>query len=192
MRRTKDQGLIATLFKIISVPLAFLRDITCPMVETESWNKFRALILPLTIPFSFAFLTGKFDLNTKDYREVQKTKFYTDTCLILLIPGAFVSSYILLKTNRNKPPAYLMNIFVFLSFVMSISWISFTSDCIIDLLKLFGFITHVPGSLLALTILSWGNCLGDASTNIAMTKKGFGEMAITGTLAGPIFNILVG
>ena len=162
------------------------------MVETESWNKFRAAFLPLTIPFSFAFLTGKFDLNTKDYREVQRTKFYMNTCLVLLIPGAFLSGWILLKTDRVNPPKYLMNIFVFLSFVMSISWISFTSDCIIDLLRLFGFITHVPGSLLALTILSWGNCLGDLSTNIAMTKKGFGEMAITGTLAGPIFNILVG
>ena len=26
----------------------------------------------------------------------------------------------------------------------------------------------------------------------AMTKRGFGEMAITGTVAGPIFNLLVG
>merc|ERR1719329_829256 len=30
------------------------------------------------------------------------------------------------------------------------------------------------------------------SADLAMTKKGFGEMAITGTLAGPIFNILIG
>ena len=30
------------------------------------------------------------------------------------------------------------------------------------------------------------------SADVAMTKKGFGEMAITGTMAGPIFNILVG
>ena len=46
--------------------------------------------------------------------------------------------------------------------------------------------------MLALTILSWGNSLGDANADIAMTKKGFGEMAITGTMAGPIFNILIG
>jgi Ca2+/Na+ antiporter len=30
------------------------------------------------------------------------------------------------------------------------------------------------------------------SADIAMTKKGFGEMAITATLAGPVFNVLVG
>jgi len=41
-------------------------------------------------------------------------------------------------------------------------------------------------------VLAWGNCLGDMSANVAMTKRGFGEMAITGCFAGPIFNILVG
>ena len=30
------------------------------------------------------------------------------------------------------------------------------------------------------------------SADVAMTKKGFGEMAITATVAGPVFNILVG
>ena len=30
------------------------------------------------------------------------------------------------------------------------------------------------------------------SANLAMAKKGFGEMALTGTTAGPIFNVLVG
>jgi Ca2+/Na+ antiporter len=30
------------------------------------------------------------------------------------------------------------------------------------------------------------------SADVAMTKKGFGEMAITATIAGPVFNILMG
>jgi len=52
--------------------------------------------------------------------------------------------------------------------------------------------TGIPLSLFALTIIAWGNCLGDMSADVAMTKKGFGEMAIAGTMAGPIFNILMG
>lgn len=50
----------------------------------------------------------------------------------------------------------------------------------------------MPTSLFGLTLLAWGNCLGDLSADVAMTKKGFGEMAITGTMAGPVFNILMG
>ena len=30
------------------------------------------------------------------------------------------------------------------------------------------------------------------TADVAMAKRGFGEMAITGTIAGPIFNILAG
>jgi len=45
---------------------------------------------------------------------------------------------------------------------------------------------------LGLTVLAVGNCLGDMNANVAMTKKGFGEMAVTGCLAGPVFNILMG
>ncbi len=75
---------------------------------------------------------------------------------------------------------------------MSIAWVNFTSNCVVDLLKLFGFITTLPQALLSLTVLSWGNSLGDVSADVALTKKGFGEMAITATMAGPLFNILVG
>jgi Ca2+/Na+ antiporter len=28
--------------------------------------------------------------------------------------------------------------------------------------------------------------------DVAMTRRGFGEMAITGCMAGPVFNVLVG
>ena len=43
-----------------------------------------------------------------------------------------------------------------------------------------------------MTVLAWGNCLGDMSADVAMTKKGFGEMAITATVAGPVFNVMIG
>ena len=51
---------------------------------------------------------------------------------------------------------------------------------------------EVPPAVLGLTLLAWGNCLGDLNADVAMTKKGFGEMAITGCMAGPVFNILMG
>lgn len=103
-----------------------------------------------------------------------------------------ISLLIKFKTKSSQGPPFLLAIFAFLSFVMSIAWIQFSSDCIMDLLRLFGFILYLPKSLLALSILSWGNCIGDLTADLAMSKKGFAEMAITGTLAGPIFNILVG
>ena len=45
---------------------------------------------------------------------------------------------------------------------------------------------------MALTIIAWGNSLSDMIADVAMTRKGFGEMAITGCIAGPIMNIMLG
>jgi len=95
-------------------------------------------------------------------------------------------------TKKTKGPESLITVFAILSFVMSIVWINSASNCIMDMLRLIGFITRLPRALFGLTILAWGNCLGDMTANVAMTRKGFGEMAVTGSMAGPIFNILIG
>jgi sodium/potassium/calcium exchanger 6 len=50
----------------------------------------------------------------------------------------------------------------------------------------------IKPSILALTLICWGNSLADLSASLAMTRKGFGEMAITGSIASAIFCILVG
>jgi len=75
---------------------------------------------------------------------------------------------------------------------MSVVWIKFTTDNIVDILQLYNYVTTLPKTFFGLTILAWGNSLGDVSADTAMTKKGFGEMAITGTQAGPVFNVLLG
>lgn len=45
--------------------------------------------------------------------------------------------------------------------------------------------------VLGLTVLAWGNSIGDFSTNMAMTRKGLANMALTACYAGPVFNLLV-
>lgn len=191
-KRTLDKGVCSALFKFITVPLVFMRDYTCPMAEQEAWSRTRATILPVTMPFAFFLLTGKFDFFSDHPDDVAKNKLYGLITTIALVPGVIMAILIRTRTKKTRGPKLLISVYAILSFVMSIAWISFTSDAIIDLLRLFGFITSLPRPLLALTILAWGNCLGDMSADLAMTKKGFGEMAITGTMAGPIFNILMG
>ena len=75
---------------------------------------------------------------------------------------------------------------------MSIIWIWFSASILIDLLELCGIITLIPSNLLGLTVLAWGNSIGDLMTVRAIAKKGYGEMAMTGCYAGPLFNTLFG
>ena len=114
------------------------------------------------------------------------------TTTILLIPGIMASIYIAFRTTKTKPPKVIMFIYAILGFILSILWISFTGDVVIDLIQTLGRSLDISPSALGLTLVAIGNCLGDMTADVAMTKKGFGEMAITATMAGPVFNLNMG
>eukprot|EP01034_Spumella_vulgaris_P002203 gene2203-2870_t len=63
---------------------------------------------------------------------------------------------------------------------------------LIACLSALGVILKLPPAFLGLTVLAWGNSVGDLFTNTAVAKQGLGEMAIAGCYGGPVFNILMG
>lgn len=183
-KRTSGEGCFNTCWLVVDIPLNFLRNYSVPPADHADWDRNRMSILPLTIPISFFYLKG--------YLAEDDIKMVLTICGIMLIPGFMSAVYVQCRTTKTRPPVVIMTIGAIMGFFMSIIWIGFTSDVVIDILEIIGIIIHVPKSVLGLTLLAWGNCLGDMSADVAMTKKGFGEMAITGCMAGPVFNILMG
>ena len=170
--------MLAKIANCIAVPLNIIRDYTVPMGEIDAWDRNRAAIVLITMPAAFFVLMG-FEDNL----------VYG---LWWMIPGTILAIIVRLRTKQSEPPACLFTFYSIMAFVMSIAWINMISEFVVAMLKLFGYMTGIPFPLLQLTILAWGNCLGDMSADVAMTKKGFGEMAITATIAGPVFNTLIG
>lgn len=80
----------------------------------------------------------------------------------------------------------------FYGFVMAATWIDWIADSLVALLNFIGIVLHIPGAIMGLTILAWGNSVGDLSANITMARKGLANMAMTACFAGPVFNILLG
>ncbi len=104
-----------------------------------------------------------------------------------------LTAVIALGTSKTEAPQmHVFWIYQMWSFIMSMMWLYMLANLIVDIVELFGIITGVSSILLGLTLLSWGNSVGDVFTSIAISKKGLGEMALTGCLAGPIFNIMLG
>ena len=75
---------------------------------------------------------------------------------------------------------------------MSIVWIWAASNLIVDVINFLGIIFGINTSFLGLTLLAIGNSVQDAGLNCSLSKNGYGEMAIAGSLAGPLFNLLIG
>lgn len=79
-----------------------------------------------------------------------------------------------------------------MGFLIAATWIDAIADQLVRLLTFLGVIFRIPGSIMGLTVLAWGNSMGDLSANLTMAKKGLANMAITACFAGPVFNILIG
>ena len=57
-RRIKEEGYGNTCFKVVEIPLNFLRDYTCPIGDYEAWNRTRAAVVPVFIVLGFLYLNG--------------------------------------------------------------------------------------------------------------------------------------
>jgi sodium/potassium/calcium exchanger 6 len=77
-------------------------------------------------------------------------------------------------------------------FCIAATWIDTIADNLVNLLDFVGIILKIPAPIVGLTILAWGNSMGDLSANMTMARKGLANMAMTACFAGPLFNILVG
>lgn len=75
---------------------------------------------------------------------------------------------------------------------MSIVWIWFAAAFIVDILQVYGHILGVSSSFFGISVLAIGNSYGDLLAFIAISKRGYGAMAITGCFAGPLFDLLLG
>jgi len=77
-------------------------------------------------------------------------------------------------------------------FIIGATWIDAIADHLVGMLDFIGILFRIPGPVIGLTILAWGNSVADLSANVAMARKGLANMAMTACFAGPVFNILIG
>ena len=81
---------------------------------------------------------------------------------------------------------------VIVAFCTSVFWISRVASELLNFLASLGIILQISPSILGLTVLAWGNSIGDLFADVALARADQATMAIAGCFAGPLFNMLVG
>ena len=77
-------------------------------------------------------------------------------------------------------------------FLIAATWIDVISEHLVNLLELIGVLLRIPSPVMGMTILAWGNSVGDWTTNGALAQRGLADMSMAACFAGPSFNLLVG
>ena len=119
--------------------------------------------------------------------------YFNDLKILFILLSILIAFSIILFifTSKYEMPNYPFTICIS-SIIMSIIWIWFIANILIDLLTTIANLMNIPDSFLGMTILAYGNSIPDLILNLSFVRLGYGQMALSGTIAGPLFSILIG
>ena len=78
----------------------------------------------------------------------------------LTLNVSLLLAVIVALTSRSSPPPY-HTAFAFAGFVIAIVWIYAIANELVSLLKAFGVMFGLTDAILGLTVLAWGNSIGN-------------------------------
>ncbi|XP_010894649.1 mitochondrial sodium/calcium exchanger protein isoform X2 [Esox lucius] len=175
--------------KILKMPLEVLLLLTVPVVdpdkEDRNWRRPLNCLQLVTAPLVcvLTFQSGEYGLYLI-------SGLFPVWALTLLF-GLFLSAIVFLTTTNDQPPPY-HSLFSLLGFLVSAIWISAAASEVVSLLHMLGVVLTLSNNLLGLTLLAWGNSIGDCFSDITIARQGYPRMAISACFGGIIFNMLIG
>lgn len=168
----KDRIAAANYFNkallVLSIPFRFVMEYTTPHITDERTTLLVSFALsPLPI-----CIAGGIPL-----------KF---VCIPFIISVGLV---VVVHLTKIDIPTIITNIY---GFIISVLYIYIFASELVAILQSLGIAMHIDSSLLGLTVLCWGNSIGDLVSNMIVSSQGYSEMGIIASYGGPCFNMLVG
>ena len=169
----------------VEFPLNLVRDLTTPPFEKEKWKKEFFALMPLSISLCLSLLFGLFKYYIKFPHFIFISVYY--------IIAVFICYKLYKKSYRGSLPKCEW-VLLISALIMSMIWIytitKILVQMIIDSQYLLPF--EVSRSFLIMTVLAVGNALPDFLIDCTLSRSGFAEMALSGTIGSPVFSLLFG
>eukprot|EP00884_Botryococcus_braunii_P009487 jgi/Botrbrau1/1853/Bobra.146_1s0044.1 len=175
---------IIGLFMVLEYPFVMLRRATIPLVEAEGYSR----------PWFLVSLVGA-PLAVCLYLELPWQAFVISGAA----GGLAALGFGLFVPVDTEPPFWGCGtgfpigatVVAVAGFVVAAMWIDTIASELVGLLDYFGVLLGLDHAILGMTILAWGNSIGDMVTDVAIARRGLPNMAITACFAGPVFNLLI-
>lgn len=132
----------------------------------------------VTLPQLVLFVTGNI-----------QTIFFDCVPLTAVVFGTSIAlSCAVYVTSRNDCPPNYHACFAAGSFVGCVCVIYTVAKEVVSVMKAVGIISDLTDSMIGLSILAWGNSIGDLFSNMALARQGYHQMAFSACFGGPLFS----
>ncbi|KAF5951348.1 hypothetical protein HYC85_009292 [Camellia sinensis] len=181
---------VRQISKVWELPVSILLKLTIPQTSPSQWNRFYRSANIVLCPLALLYFCNSFmPLNHPISFLLPNSHFP----LWLVVLFACSSLAVLHHIVQKEPPKTEEMPIVLIAFVMSVFWISVMAGKLLNCLAALGALLELPPALLlGLTVLAWGNSVGDLVADVAIAKAGQPALAMAGCFAGPMFNMLFG
>ncbi|XP_073916662.1 mitochondrial sodium/calcium exchanger protein isoform X2 [Castor canadensis] len=188
-RKWRNQSVSWRLLKVFKLPVEFLLLLTVPVVDPDkddrNWkrplNCLQLVLSPLVVVLTLQSGTyGVYEIGG-----------LLPVWAVVVIVGTALASVTFFATSNSEPPR-LHWLFAFLGFFTSALWINAAATEVVNILRSLGIVFRLSNTVLGLTLLAWGNSIGDAFSDFTLARQGYPRMAFSACFGGIIFNILVG
>ncbi|XP_022968706.1 cation/calcium exchanger 5 [Cucurbita maxima] len=175
--------------KAWEAPVVFLLKLTIPQPAPSEWSRFFTSANISLCPIALLYACNSFMSFNHPIAFLLPNTHLPLWFVVLLASSSLA---ILHFVTETEPPKTEKVPVVLAAFVMSVFWISTTAGELLNCLAALGVLLKLPAALLGLTVLAWGNSVGDLVADVALAKAGQPLLAMAGCFAGPMFNMLVG
>uniref|UniRef100_A0A8C8R7M9 Mitochondrial sodium/calcium exchanger protein n=1 Tax=Pelusios castaneus TaxID=367368 RepID=A0A8C8R7M9_9SAUR len=188
-RKWRRKSCYWRFLKVFKMPVEFVMLLTVPVVdpdeEDQNWRRPLNCLHLITSPL-VCILT----LKSGAYGLYKIQGVFPIWGLAILL-GACLAAVVFCTTKNEEPPKYHCA-FAFLGFLASALWINAVATEVVNILRTFGVVFQLSNTVLGLTLLAWGNSIGDTFSDLTMARQGYPRMAFSACFGGIIFNMLVG
>ncbi|KNC53423.1 sodium/potassium/calcium exchanger 6 /K(+)/Ca(2+) [Thecamonas trahens ATCC 50062] len=181
----REAGWLGRLVSLGSLTAHLLLRLTVPMVDDGEWSFWGCVVTPTTALVLAVVAFGGLPA-------MQATVGPVPLLVVVGCGGLVCSAVVFWAQRRHCGEPVARPFFAFLAFVAAVSWISIIANELVDLLAAFGTIVGISDAMLGISVLAWGNSLGDLVADYAVAKGGMGQMAVGAILASPLLNLLIG
>lgn len=181
VKEWREDKAIGKLVSVIKAPGLLALSLLIPIVDYEQpnhgWSKLLNVIHCFTLPQFILFVT----------ETGSNVIFNVPLYYIAFVMSLLIGIVVFFNSSPGTPPKYHI-VFACMSFVGSVLVIYICASEVVSILETLGVISGLSHSFLGLSVLAWGNSIGDLISNITLARKGYTQMAFAACFGGPMFS----